>query len=47
MDLSQMYKSLQDQLEMVSGKINVKFDHLEQLSHNTATTDEYYGTSDY
>ncbi|XP_060835786.1 uncharacterized protein LOC132918537 [Rhopalosiphum padi] len=46
MDLSQMYKSLQDQLEMVSGKINVKFDHLEQLSHNTATTDEYYGTND-
>ncbi|XP_026808218.1 uncharacterized protein LOC113550526 [Rhopalosiphum maidis] len=48
MDLSKMYKSLQDQLEMVSGKINVKFDHLEQLSHNIATTDEYYGSiSDY
>lgn len=35
--ISQMYETLQDQLEMVSGKINVKFDHLEQiLSYHTA-----------
>lgn len=36
MGLSQMYETLQDQLEMVSGKINVKFDYLEQiLSYHT------------
>jgi len=39
-----MYKTLQDQLEMLAGKINVKFDQLEQmLSYNTG---EYYRTSD-
>jgi len=44
MHLPQMYETLQDQLEMVSGKINVKFDHLEQmLSYHTA---ECYRTSD-
>ncbi|KAL5243185.1 hypothetical protein ACI65C_010595 [Semiaphis heraclei] len=42
--LSQMYNTLQDQLEMVAGKINVKFDQLEQmLSYNTG---EYYRTID-
>ncbi|CAI6364534.1 unnamed protein product [Macrosiphum euphorbiae] len=42
--LSQMYETLQDQLEMISGKINVKFDHLEQmLSYHTP---ECYKTSD-
>jgi len=36
MGLSQMYETLQDQLEIVSGKINVKFNHLEQiLSYHT------------
>ncbi|XP_060863179.1 uncharacterized protein LOC132939813 [Metopolophium dirhodum] len=44
MGLPQMYETLQDQLEMVSGKINVKFDHLEQmLSYHAA---ECYRTSD-
>ncbi|XP_022168216.1 uncharacterized protein LOC111032251 [Myzus persicae] len=44
MGLSQMYETLQDQLEMVSGKINVKFDHLEQiLRYNIA---ECYRTND-
>ncbi|XP_003244269.1 uncharacterized protein LOC100571358 [Acyrthosiphon pisum] len=44
MSLSQMYETLQDQLEMVSGKINVKFDDLEQMfSYHSA---ECYRTND-
>jgi len=44
MGLSQMYETLQYQLEMVSGKINARFDHLEQmLSYRRS---ECYGTSD-
>jgi len=36
MGLSQMYETLQDQLEMVAGNINARFDHLEQmLSYHT------------
>ncbi|KAE9537553.1 hypothetical protein AGLY_006576, partial [Aphis glycines] len=43
MDLSQIYESLQGQLEMLSKKIKVKFDHVEQiLSQNITTADEYY-----
>lgn len=46
MDLSQMYESLQGQLEMLSKKIKVKFDHVEQmLSQNITTADEYYRPS--
>lgn len=45
-DLSQMYESLQGELEMFSKKIKVKFDHMEQmLSQNTTTADAYYRPS--
>ncbi|KAF0749481.1 Uncharacterized protein FWK35_00025983 [Aphis craccivora] len=41
-DLSQMYESLQGELEMFSKNIKVKFDHIEQmLSQNTTTADVY------
>jgi len=46
MDLSQMYESLHGQLEMLSKKIKMKFDHMEQmLNQNTTTADEYYSPS--
>ncbi|XP_015363566.1 PREDICTED: uncharacterized protein LOC107161603 isoform X2 [Diuraphis noxia] len=42
--LFQMYETLQGQLEIVAGKIYVKFDYLEQML--SYTTREYYRTSD-